>query len=82
LCARIREVTDLPIALGFGLSRPEQVAEAPRYADAAVVGSAIVDRISRSAASEAVDREVETIVRWLRRDIDGEGTTGGQQGRG
>jgi tryptophan synthase alpha chain len=82
LCARIREVTDLPIALGFGLSRPEQVAEATRYADAAVVGSAIVDRISRSAASEAVDREVETIVRWLRRDIDGEGTTGGQQGQG
>jgi len=82
LCARIREVTDLPIALGFGLSRPEQVAEATRYADAAVVGSAIVDRISRSAASEAVDREVETIVRWLRRDIDGEGPTGGQQGQG
>jgi tryptophan synthase alpha chain len=82
LCARIRGVSDLPIALGFGLSRPEQVAEATRYADAAVVGSAIVDRISRSAASEAVDREVETIVRWLRRDIDGEGTTGGQQGQG
>ena len=82
LCARIREVTDLPIALGFGLSRPEQVAEATRYADAAVVGSAIVDRISRSAASEAVDREVETIVRWLRRDIDGEGPTGGQHGQG
>jgi tryptophan synthase alpha chain len=78
LCGRIREVTDLPIALGFGLSRPEQVAEAGRCADAAVVGSAIVDTIARHAGNPAVGTEVEHFVRWLRRDIDGEGASGGQ----
>lgn len=82
LCARIRASTDLPIALGFGLSRPEQVAEATRYADAAVVGSAIVERIAQHAASARVGLEVEAIVRWLRRDIDGEEATGGRHGQG
>ena len=80
LCARIREVTDLPIALGFGLSRPEQVAEATRFADAAVVGSVLVDTVARNAASPGVERAVERVVRWLRRDIDGERATGDDQG--
>ena len=42
LVARLRRFTDLPIAVGFGISTPAQVAETWRYADAAVVGSAIV----------------------------------------
>ena len=42
LVRRIRAHTDLPIALGFGISRPEHVAEVGAYADAAVVGSALV----------------------------------------
>ena len=81
LCARIREATDMPIALGFGLSRPEHVAEAARYADAAVVGSVIVDTIAQHASGQSVDEEIERIVRWLRRDIDGEGAIGGQKGQ-
>ena len=39
---RIRAHTTMPIALGFGISRPEHVAEVGAYADAAVVGSALV----------------------------------------
>ncbi len=44
--AAIRATTDLPIAVGFGISTPEQAAEAARHGDAAVVGSAIVRRIA------------------------------------
>ena len=44
--ARIRKYTDLPLAIGFGIKTPEQAADIARVADAAVVGSAIVDRIA------------------------------------
>ena len=44
--ARIRRFTDLPVAVGFGVKTPEQAAEIARVADAAVVGSAIVQRIA------------------------------------
>jgi tryptophan synthase alpha chain len=66
LCARIRRETSLPIALGFGLSRPEHVAEAGRIADAAVVGSALVEVVARNAESPGLAGEVERFVRWLR----------------
>jgi tryptophan synthase alpha chain len=45
----LREVTDLPIACGFGLSTPEQVAAVVAHADAAIVGSALVKKISEAA---------------------------------
>lgn len=47
LVARLRAVTDLPVAVGFGISTRDQVSEVWRYADAAVVGSAIVAEIER-----------------------------------
>jgi len=43
---RVRKQTDLPIAVGFGIRSPEQVAEVATFADAAIVGSAIVDIIA------------------------------------
>jgi tryptophan synthase alpha chain len=49
LVKRLRKFTDLPIAVGFGISNAEQVAETWKYADAAVVGSAIVAEIMRIA---------------------------------
>ncbi len=45
LVERMRPLTDLPLAVGFGIGRPDQVAEAARLADAVVVGSAIVQFI-------------------------------------
>ena len=45
LVGRIRPLTDLPLAVGFGIGKPDQVAEAARLADAVVVGSAIVQFI-------------------------------------
>ena len=43
--ARLRRHTDLPVGVGFGIRTPEQAAAVARHADAAVVGSAIVDRV-------------------------------------
>jgi tryptophan synthase alpha chain len=67
LVARIRRATTLPVALGFGISRPEHVREVMAYSDAAVVGSAIVQVIAettRAGGDEAL--AVERFVRWLR----------------
>ena len=49
LAARMRKESRLPVALGFGLSRPEHIRDVGRWADAAVVGSALVDVIARPA---------------------------------
>jgi tryptophan synthase alpha chain len=70
LVDRIRAVTSLPIALGFGVSRPEHVAEVNAYADAAVVGSAIVQTIQKAAANGGdVAGEVEQFVSWLKNGL-------------
>ena len=53
LVRRLRKYTKLPIAVGFGISTPEQFAAVGGYADAAVVGSAIVDIIEHSPGKEA-----------------------------
>lgn len=66
LAARVRAVTSLPRAVGFGLSRPEHVAEVGRWAEAAVVGSAVVERIAEAAGAADVAARVEQFVRWLR----------------
>ena len=53
LVERIRRYTKLPIAVGFGISAPEHVSEVGRFADAAVIGSAIVSLLERTASAEA-----------------------------
>ncbi len=63
---RIRAVTEMPLALGFGISRPEHVAEVGSYADAAVVGSALVALIAEAGQSGDLIPRVETYVRSLR----------------
>lgn len=66
LVARIRKQSDLPLALGFGISRPEQVADVCRWADAAVVGSALVNVIAEHGASPDVAQRAGAYVRWLK----------------
>ena len=66
LAGRIRAVTDLPIAFGFGISRPEHVAAVGRWADAAVVGSGLVDTIARASDGEDLEAVVSRYVRWLK----------------
>jgi tryptophan synthase alpha chain len=53
LVQRLRGFTKLPVAVGFGVSTPEQFAEVGKFADAAVIGSAIVQRIEQNPGREA-----------------------------
>jgi tryptophan synthase alpha chain len=62
---RIRAHTPLPIALGFGVSRPEHVTEIGTYADAAVVGSALVSVVAKESATPDLIPRVEEYVRSL-----------------
>ncbi|MDQ3042924.1 MAG: tryptophan synthase subunit alpha [Acidobacteriota bacterium] len=65
LVKRLRHFTDLPIAVGFGISTAAQLKEVCRYADAAVVGSAIVKEIERTAESGDVIGNVREFVKNL-----------------
>ncbi|MCH7810849.1 MAG: tryptophan synthase subunit alpha [Chloroflexi bacterium] len=53
---RVRNATNLPIAVGFGISQPKHFEAVARIADAAVIGSAIIDEIARSDPSEQPER--------------------------
>jgi tryptophan synthase alpha chain len=67
LAARIRRLTTLPLALGFGISRPEHVKEVGAFADAAVVGSALVQVIAEAGANGGDPAaRAERFVRWLK----------------
>ncbi len=70
LATRLRRFTKLPIAVGFGISTSEQVTELAEFADAAVVGSAIVQLVEHSSeanAATAVGEFVRTLLRGTRR---------------
>jgi len=53
LVSRLRRYTDLPVAVGFGISTSAQFEAVGKFADAAVVGSAIVETIERNPGKEA-----------------------------
>jgi tryptophan synthase alpha chain len=65
LVIRLRRWTQLPIAVGFGISNAEHVAQVGRFADAAVIGSAIVELIERSTP-EAAPGAVARFIKGLR----------------
>jgi tryptophan synthase alpha chain len=61
---RLRRVTDLPIAVGFGISKPEHVSQVVQLSDAAIVGSAIVRRIGEHRDDEPT-RLVSEVERFV-----------------
>jgi tryptophan synthase alpha chain len=65
LVARIRRWSELPVAVGFGISTAEHVAQVGDFADAAVIGSAIVELIERSTPESAPDA-VARFIKGLR----------------
>jgi tryptophan synthase alpha chain len=67
LVAAMRAVTGLPLAVGFGISKPEHVAELGRLVEAVAVGSAIVRLIERNAANSSLEIQLESFVRELKR---------------
>ncbi|MBN8898440.1 MAG: tryptophan synthase subunit alpha, partial [Rhodospirillales bacterium] len=64
---RVRRATDLPVAIGFGVRTPAQAADAVRIADAAVVGSALLDTLAANldehgrARPGAVDKVLDQV---------------------
>jgi tryptophan synthase alpha chain len=64
LVARIKSVTEIPVAVGFGISTPEQVASAATVADAVVVGSALVRFLEEHPTGDVGGQ-----VRWLKSAI-------------
>ena len=63
--AKIRAHTALPIAVGFGVSNPEQAKRVAEVADAVVVGSAVVNQIAEHGKSKGLVKRVGTFVRRL-----------------
>jgi len=59
--AMLRELTEKPLAVGFGLSRPEEVREIAAFADGVVVGSALIDSYTGTRGAEAAIRVAEFV---------------------
>ena len=71
LIEAVRAVTDLPLAVGFGVSKPEHVAELGRQVEAVVVGSAIVRLIGEYGGDPSLERRLEAFVRELKGGFQG-----------
>jgi tryptophan synthase alpha chain len=65
LVKRVRAISDLPIAVGFGISTAEQVQQVWRFADAAVIGSAIVGKIEKLLGSPDLVARIGEFTRSL-----------------
>jgi len=66
LVRQVKSVSTLPVAVGFGLSRPEHLQAVEAAADAAVVGSGLVSVIAEAGAAPDLVPRVERYIRWLR----------------
>ncbi len=75
LAGRVRQATDLPLAVGFGLSKAEHIAAVGRFAEAAVVGSGLVQVIADAGDTPELVPRVEAYVRSL---VAGPAHTGAQ----
>jgi tryptophan synthase alpha chain len=65
LVTRLRRYTKLPIAVGFGISKPQHVQEVAQFADAAVVGSAIVQAVEQAAPQGKAPQAVAELIKQL-----------------
>ena len=65
LVRRVRNFSNLPVAVGFGISNRDQVVDVQRYADAVVVGSAIVLELERGGGESNVSGRIGEFVRKL-----------------
>jgi tryptophan synthase alpha chain len=54
--AMLREITQMPLAIGFGVSAPDQVREVATFADGIIVGSALIDAYDATSGEEAARR--------------------------
>jgi len=66
LVARIRRWTTLPVAVGFGISNADHVTQVAEFADAAVVGSAIVELIERVTSEQGPESAPGAVARFIK----------------
>lgn len=66
----IRNATDCPIAVGFGISTPEQAAAAAEASDAVVIGSALVSRLDQAESLEQAERITAEYLKPVRAALD------------
>ena len=66
LAERVRAITAMPLAMGFGIASPEHVVEVGSFADAAVVGSGLVNVVAELAGSPSLPDKVRDYVSWLK----------------
>jgi tryptophan synthase alpha chain len=66
LVARIKRWSQLPVAVGFGISNAEHVAQVAEFADAAVIGSAIVELIERTTAEFGPETAPAAVARFIK----------------
>lgn len=66
----LRSVSDLPVAVGFGISNAAQAADVAKHADAVVVGSAIVDRIGKHGDSPTMIKEVSAFAGEIAKSLN------------
>ena len=74
---RVRRATSLPVGVGFGISTPAQAAWIGKFADAAVVGSALVATIEKAGTSAAKAQRAERFVARLKGALKRPGRAGG-----
>src|SRR3546814_9304673 len=65
----LKQSTDLPVAVGFGVRTPEQAATIAKVADGVVVGSAIVELVGKAAADADLGAQVQSLVTGLARAV-------------
>ena len=66
LARRVRAVTDLPLAIGFGISKPEHAREAGALSEGVVVGSAFVHLVEEASGDPSLEGKLETLARQLK----------------
>lgn len=69
--AKVKKLTDLPVGVGFGISTPGQASKVAKWADAVIVGSAIVKIIEENLNSPDMVKKVGQFVRSLKKGIGG-----------
>jgi tryptophan synthase alpha chain len=67
--AAVREVSEVPVCVGFGVSTPDQVQRVAAFADGVVVGSALVERIEQAASPEAAVDAAASFVAQLKQPL-------------
>ena len=70
LVASMRAATPLPLAVGFGIATAEHAAQVGAFADAVVVGSAIVRTIEKYGGDPALESKLEALARELRSGLE------------